>query len=140
MAAVIYLIFTEGHTASSGASLDRTNLADEAVRLGRLLLALVRTHATLDSQKGEVAGLLSLMLLTSSRRAARTGPHGDLVLLADQDRRLWDRTLIDEGIALIESALSDAPIGPYQLQAAIAAVHAEAPTADETDWRQILGL
>ena len=80
------------------------------------------------------------MLLTHSRRAARTGPHGDLVLLVDQDRRLWDRALIDEGIALIEAALSEAPIGPYQLQAAIAAVHAEAATAGETDWRQILGL
>jgi RNA polymerase sigma factor (sigma-70 family) len=140
VAAVIYLIFTEGHTASSGASLDRVDLADEAVRLGRLLLTLVRAHPALARQEGEVAGLLALMLLTHSRRAARTGPHGDLVLLVDQDRRLWDRALIDEGIALIEGALSEAPIGPHQLQAAIAAVHAEAATADETDWRQILGL
>jgi RNA polymerase sigma factor (sigma-70 family) len=140
VAAVIYLIFTEGHTASSGASLERVDLADEAVRLGRLLIALVRTHPTLKDQEGEVAGLLSLMLLTQSRRAARTGPDGELVLLADQDRRLWDRALIDEGIALIESALSESPLGPYQLQAAIAAVHAEAATAETTDWRQILGL
>ena len=140
VAAVIYLIFTEGHTASSGASLERVDLADEAVRLGRLLLALVRTRPTLTGQWGEVAGLLALMLLTQSRRAARTGPDGELVLLADQDRRLWDRAFIDEGIALIESALSESPLGPYQLQAAIAAVPAEAATADETDWPQILGL
>lgn len=140
VAAVIYLIFTEGHTASSGASLDRVDLADEAVRLGRLLLALVRAHPALDPQEGEVAGLLALMLLTHSRRAARTGPHGEIVLLADQDRRQWDPQLISEGVALIESALSRAPIGPYQLQAAIAAVHAEATSAEETDWREILGL
>ena len=140
VAAVIYLIFTEGHTASSGASLDRVDLADEAVRLGRLLLALVRAQPALDRQEGEVAGLLALMLLTHSRRATRTGPHGELVVLADQDRRLWDRALIDQGVALITSALSKAPLGPYQLQAAIAAVHAEAATADETDWREILGL
>ena len=140
VATVVYLIFTEGHTASSGASLDRMDLADEAVRLGRLLLALVVAHPALRHQEGEATGLLALMLLTHSRRAARTGPQGDLVPLVDQDRSLWDRALIDEGVALIESALSDAPLGPYQLQAAIAAVHAEAATADDTDWREILGL
>ena len=140
VAAVIYLIFTEGHTASSGASLDRVDLADEAVRLGRLLLALVRVNTALEGQYGEVAGLLALMLLTHARRATRTGHQGELVVLADQDRRLWDRALIDEGVALVTSALSTAPLGAYQLQAAIAAVHAEAATADETDWREILGL
>ncbi len=140
VAAVIYLIFTEGHTASSGASLDRVDLADEAVRLGRLLLALVQAHPMLTRQEGEVAGLLALMLLTHSRRAARTGRDGELVVLADQDRRLWDRALIDEGVTLITGALSAAPLGPYQLQAAIAAVHAEAATAGDTDWREILGL
>jgi predicted RNA polymerase sigma factor len=140
VATVIYLIFTEGHTASSGASLDRVDLADEAVHLGRLLLALVRAHPALDGQDGEVAGLLALMLLTHSRRAARTGPDGDLVPLSDQDRSLWDRPMIDEGVALIAAALTDTPLGPYQLQAAIAAVHAEAATAEDTDWREILGL
>jgi RNA polymerase sigma factor (sigma-70 family) len=140
VAAVIYLIFTEGHTASSGASLDRGELADEAVRLGRLLRALVQARPTLAAQEGEVVGLLALMLLTHSRRESRSRPNGDLVLLADQDRSLWDRALIHEGVALITSALSSAPIGPYQLQAAIAAVHAEAPSAEETDWPEILGL
>ena len=140
VAAVVYLIFTEGHTASSGASLDRVDLADDAVRLGRLLLALVRDHPMLAGQEGEVAGLLALMLLAHSRRAARTGPDGELVVLAEQDRRLWDHALIDEGVALITAALSDRPLGPYQLQAAIAAVHAEAATAEDTDWREILGL
>jgi len=120
VATVIYLVFTEGHTASSGTSLDRVDLADEAVRLGRPLLALVSAHPALEGQEGEVAGLLSLMLLTHSRRAARTDPHGDLVLLADQDRRLWDRALIDEGIALIESALSDALIGLSDILVALA--------------------
>ena len=140
VAAVVYLIFTEGHTASSGASLDRVDLADEAIRLGRLLLGLVRAHRSLGAQEGEVAGLLALMVLTHSRRAARTDRAGDLVPLAEQDRTLWDHDLITEGVGLITAALSEAELGPYQLQAAIAAVHAEAATADETDWREILGL
>ena len=140
VAAVIYLIFTEGHTASSGASLVRVDLADEAVRLGRLLHALVRDEPAVKDLGGEVAGLLALMLLTHSRRAARTGPDGDLVPLAEQDRGLWDHALIDEGVGLITAALTEAPLGPYQLQAAIAAVHVEAATADDTDWTEILGL
>jgi predicted RNA polymerase sigma factor len=140
VATVVYLVFTEGHTASSGDSLVRIDLADEAVRLGRLLLARVRTEPALAGQRGEAAGLLALMLLTQSRRAARTDAYGRLVPLSEQDRTLWDRRLIDEGMALISDALATAPIGPYQLQAAIAAVHAEAPSTDATDWRQILGL
>lgn len=137
---VVYLIFTEGHTASSGDSLVRLDLADEAVRLGRLLLSRVRTEPALAGQRGEAAGLLALMLLTQSRRPARTDPYGRLIPLTDQNRGLWDRRLIDEGVALITNALASAPIGPYQLQAAIAALHAEAPTVADTDWRQILGL
>lgn len=140
VATVVYLVFTEGHTASSGDSLVRIELADEAVRLGRLLLARVRTEPALADQEGEAAGLLALMLLTQSRRPARTDPTGRLVPLSEQDRSVWDRRLISEGVALISAALATAPIGPYQLQAAIAAVHAEAPSTDATDWRQILGL
>jgi len=140
VSAVVYLIFTEGHTASSGASLDRVDLADEAVHLGRLLLRLARTTPALQATQGEVAGLLALMLLTHSRRAARTRPDGGLVPLDEQDRDLWDRALIDEGVALVTGALTSSPLGPYQLQAAIAAVHAEAATADATDWSEILGL
>jgi len=140
VAAVIYLVFTEAHTASSGDSLVRVDLADEAVRLGRLLLALVRAEPALVGQFGEAAGLLALMLLTQSRRAAGTDPYGRLVPLPEQDRALWDRALIDEGVALITGALADAPIGPYQLQAAVTAVHAEARAAGDTDWREILGL
>jgi RNA polymerase sigma factor (sigma-70 family) len=140
VAAVIYLVFTEGHTASSGASLVRVDLADEAVRLGRLLLTLVEAEPALAGQYGEAAGLLALMLLTQSRRAARSDTYGRLVPLPEQDRALWDRALIDEGVTLITGALAGSPIGPYQLQAAIAAVHAEAASAEDTDWREILGL
>lgn len=140
VATVVYLVFTEGHTASSGDSLVRIELADEAVRLGRRLLARVRTEPRLADQEGEAAGLLALMLLTQSRRPARTDRNGRLVPLSEQDRSVWDRRLISEGVELISAALATAPIGPYQLQAAIAAVHAEAPSTDATDWRQILGL
>lgn len=140
VAAVVYLVFTEGHTASSGDSLVRVDLADEAVRLGRLLLARTEVEPTLSGYRGEAAGLLALMLLTQSRRAARTDRYGRLVPLSEQDRALWDRRLIDEGVAVVTAALAVAPIGPYQLQAAIAAIHGEAPSTAETDWRQILGL
>jgi RNA polymerase sigma factor (sigma-70 family) len=130
---VLYLIFTEGHTASSGADLHRVELTREAIRLARTL------HARLPDD-GEVAGLLALMLLTDARRPARTRADGALVPLAEQDRSLWDAGAITEGITLVTAALATAPPGPYQLQAAIAAVHAEAARADDTDWRQILGL
>jgi RNA polymerase sigma factor (sigma-70 family) len=130
---VLYLVFNEGYTASSGASLQRTDLADEAIRLTRML----RRLAPADE---EVAGLLALMLLTDARRAARTGPRGELVPLAEQDRSLWDRERIAEGVALVSAALPSGPLGQYQLQAAIAAVHAEAPSAEDTDWPQILAL
>jgi RNA polymerase sigma factor (sigma-70 family) len=130
---VLYLVFNEGYTASSGPDLQRTELADEAIRLTRLL----RRLAPGDD---EVAGLLALMLLTDARRAARTGEGGALVPLAEQDRSLWDREAIDEGVALVEEALASGPVGPYQLQAAIAAVHAEARGAEETDWPQVLAL
>jgi RNA polymerase sigma-70 factor (ECF subfamily) len=129
---VIYLVFTEGYSASSGNSLTRSDLSAEAIRLGRLLAELV--------PEPEVVGLLALMLLHESRRSVRTSPEGDLILLSDQDRSLWDRTLIDEGTALVERALASRRFGPYTLQAAIAAVHAEAPTATATDWNQIVGL
>ncbi|MCO8276416.1 sigma-70 family RNA polymerase sigma factor [Actinoplanes sp. TRM 88003] len=127
---VLYLIFNEGHTASSGASLHRVELSTEAIRLTRQL------HARLPHD-GEVAGLLALMLLTDARRPARTRPDGSLVPLAAQDRTLWDRARIDEGVEIITAALRDTEVGPFQLQAAIAAVHAE-PGA--TDWPQILAL
>lgn len=130
---VLYLIFNEGYTASAGFALHRVELSAEAIRLTRQL------HAGLP-EDGEVAGLLALMLLTDARRPARTGPDGSLVPLAEQDRGLWDRQAITEGSALITEALATAPIGPYQLQAAIAAVHDEALRAEETDWRQILAL
>jgi RNA polymerase sigma factor (sigma-70 family) len=130
---VLYLIFNEGYTASSGADLQRSDLVREAIRLAREL------HRLLPAD-GEVAGLLALMLLTDARRAARTTPDGALVPLAEQDRTRWNAAAIEEGVALITDALTHAPIGPYQLQAAIAAVHAEAPTAEATDWRQILAL
>jgi predicted RNA polymerase sigma factor len=131
--AVLYLIFTEGHTASSGDALQRVSLTEEAIRLARQL------HAAAPGD-GEVTGLLALMLLTDARRAARTAPDGALVPLAAQDRSRWDRGLIAEGTALLTAALPAAPLGPYQLQAAIAAVHDESPTADATDWPQILAL
>ncbi len=130
---VLYLIFNEGYTASSGSALHRVELTGEAIRLTRQLRARL-------PEDGEVAGLLALMLLTDARRPARTRPDGALVPLAEQDRRLWDAGAIAEGIALITDTLATAPIGPYQLQAAIAAVHDEAPRSEDTDWRQILGL
>jgi RNA polymerase sigma factor (sigma-70 family) len=130
---VLYLIFNEGYTASSGRHLQRAELTREAIRLTRA----VRERLPDD---GEVAGLLALMLLTDARRPARTGPDGALVPLAEQDRRRWDAGSIREGIALITATLAHGPVGPYQLQAAIAAVHAEAARAEDTDWRQILAL
>jgi RNA polymerase sigma factor (sigma-70 family) len=130
---VLYLIFNEGYTASSGAHLQRAELTREAIRLTRAVHALV-------PDDGEVAGLLALMLLTDARRPARTRPDGGLVPLAEQDRRLWDGGSIREGLALITDTLASGPVGPYQLQAAIAAVHAEAADAGETDWPQIAGL
>jgi RNA polymerase sigma factor (sigma-70 family) len=130
---VLYLIFNEGYTASSGSSLHRVELSAEAIRLTRQL------QEQLPSE-GEVAGLLALMLLTDARRPARTTPDGALVPLPEQDRELWDSRLIAEGTELITSTLRTAPVGPYQLQAAIAAVHAEAKRAEDTDWRQILML
>ena len=129
---VVYLVFNEGYSASSGSSLTRGDLSSEAIRLGRLLVELL--------PEAEAIGLLGLMLLQESRRAARTSEDGELVLLADQDRLLWNRALINEGLALVERTLSSRRFGPYSLQAAIAAVHAEAPTADATDWAQIVGL
>jgi RNA polymerase sigma-70 factor (ECF subfamily) len=129
---VTYLVFNEGYMASSGERLTRPDLSAEAVRLGRLLVELL--------PEPEAIGLLALMLLHEARRAARTSSDGELVLLEDQDRSLWDRARITEGIALVERALTSRRFGPYTLQAAIAAVHAEAPTAERTDWRQIVGL
>jgi RNA polymerase sigma-70 factor (ECF subfamily) len=129
---VIYLVFNEGYSASAGDSLTRRDLGDEAIRLGRLLVDLL--------PEPEALGLLALMLLHDARRAARTSPDGELVLLDDQDRGLWDRAQIQEGAALVERALSSHRVGPYALQAAIAAVHTEATRAGDTDWRQIVGL
>jgi RNA polymerase sigma-70 factor, ECF subfamily len=128
---VIYLVFNEGYSASSGTSLTRADLSGEAIRLGRLLLELL--------PEPEAAGLLALMLLQESRRVARTSPAGDLILLEHQDRSLWNREQIAEGKGLVDRALASRPFGPYTLQAAIAAVHAEAPSADATDWVQIVG-
>jgi RNA polymerase sigma-70 factor (ECF subfamily) len=129
---VIYLVFNEGYYASSGASATRVDLSNEAIRLGRLL------HNLLPA--AEVTALLGLMLLHESRRPARTSPTGDLILLEDQDRSLWDRDMIAEGLALVERAFSSKPPGPYTLQAAIAALHAEAARPDATDWAQITML
>jgi RNA polymerase sigma-70 factor (ECF subfamily) len=129
---VIYLVFNEGYAASSGAALTRHDLSGEAIRLGRLLVDLL--------PEPEAIGLLALMLLHESRRAARTSPTGDLILLDDQDRTLWDRDLIAEGTRLVEQALTSRRFGPYTLQAAISAVHAGAPTAAATDWAEIVGL
>jgi RNA polymerase sigma-70 factor (ECF subfamily) len=129
---VIYLVFNEGYAASSGASLTRADLSGEAIRLCRLLVQLL--------PEPEAQGLLALMLLHESRRAARSSPSGDLILLEDQNRSLWNRDQITEGTALLERALSSRRFGPYSLQAAIVAVHAEAPDAAATDWAQIVGL
>lgn len=129
---VIYLVFNEGYSASYGASLTRADLSGEAIRLARLLSELL--------PEPEVTGLLALMLLHESRRAARGSPDGDLILLEDQDRALWDQDQIREGIALVERSLASRRFGPYTLQAAIVAVHAEAPDASTTDWAQIAGL
>jgi RNA polymerase sigma-70 factor (ECF subfamily) len=129
---VVYLVFNEGYSASSGESLTRADLSGEAIRLGRLLIELL--------SEPEAIGLLALMLLHESRRPARTSPTGELILLDDQDRSLWSRPQITEGTALVERALASRRIGPYTLQAAIAAVHAEAPAAALTDWGQIVGL
>jgi len=126
---VLYLMLNEGYTTSSGAALHRPDLTAEAIRLARLL-----------PREGEVAGLLALMLLTDARRPARTDTDGSIVPLAEQPRELWDAASIAEGLALVTRTLGTAPVGPYQLQAAIAAVHDEAPTAEETDWPQILAL
>jgi predicted RNA polymerase sigma factor len=130
---VLYLIFNEGYASSSGPDLQRTDLSDEAIRLTRAVHSLLLDDA-------EVAGLLALMLLTDARRAARTGPSGELIPLDDQDRTLWDRALIAEGTALVTGALSRGSIGWYQIQAAIAAVHDEAERHEDTDWPQILAL
>jgi len=129
---VVYLVFNEGYSASSGASLTRADLSAEAIRLARLLVELL--------PEPEALGMLALMLLQESRRAARTSPSGDLILMDDQDRRLWNREFISEGVALVERALASRRFGPYSIQAAIAAVHAEAPNAAATDWREIVGL
>ena len=129
---VIYLVFNEGYSASSGATLTRHDLSAEAIRLGRLLVELL--------PEPEATGLLALMLLHDARRAARTSSDGELLLLEEQDRSLWHRKQIDEGRGLVEEALGSRRFGPYTLQAAIAAVHAESPNAAATDWRQIVGL
>ena len=130
---VLYLVFNEGYTASSGADLHRPDLTTEAIRLTRLL------HRLLPGE-GEVAGLLALMLLTDARRAARTDADGRIVPLAEQSRHRWDGAAIAEGQAILNRTLGTGPVGPYQLQAAIAALHDEAPTAEDTDWPQILAL
>jgi RNA polymerase sigma factor (sigma-70 family) len=130
---VVYLIFNEGYASTTGPRLQRFELAAEGIRLARML------HRLLPDDS-EVAGLLALMLLTDARRPARSGPLGELIPMAEQDRSLWIRPLIEEGVGLITAALPHGPVGPYQLQAAIAAVHDEAPSADDTDWPQIVAL
>ncbi|QIS10158.1 RNA polymerase sigma factor [Nocardia arthritidis] len=130
---VLYLIFTEGHTTTSGPGLHRTDLSGEAIRLTRAM------HRLLPDDT-EITGLLALMLLTDARRAARSGPHGELIPLAEQNRALWDRGLITEGVRLVTGTLARGLTGPYQLQAAIAALHAEAARAEDTDWDRILVL
>jgi RNA polymerase sigma factor (sigma-70 family) len=130
---VLYLIFNEGYATSIGASLQRSDLANEAIRLARAV------HRVLPGD-GEVAGLLALMLLTDARRRARTGPDGELIPLAEQDRAMWDRAAIAEGVDLISRTLAGGSVGPYQLQAAIAAVHDEAACTEDTDWPQIVAL
>jgi RNA polymerase sigma-70 factor (ECF subfamily) len=131
--AVVYLVFNEGHTASAGAELVRTDLCTEAIRLGRVLAELL-------PHEPEVQGLLALMLLTEARRAARTTPAGDLVPLGEQDRGLWDRRLVAEGQAIVRACLRRNEPGAYQIQAAIGAVHADAAVAGATDWAQIVEL
>jgi RNA polymerase sigma-70 factor (ECF subfamily) len=131
--AVLYLVFNEGYSSSTAEELVRADLCDEAIRLGKLLAVLMPDEA-------EGLGLLALMLLHDARRGARTGPDGELVLLEDQDRSRWDRTRIDEGRRVLDRALSLQQPGPYQLQAAIAALHVSAAVPDETDWRQIAAL
>jgi RNA polymerase sigma-70 factor (ECF subfamily) len=125
-------VFNEGYLASSGDSLTRQDLSAEAIRLGRLLVELL--------PEAEAVGLLALMLLHESRRAARTSAHGELILLADQDRSLWNRAQIADAVKLVEGALASRAFGPYTVQAAIAAVHAEAPSAEATGWDEIVGL
>jgi RNA polymerase sigma-70 factor (ECF subfamily) len=134
---VIYLVFNEGYSAAAGAEVTRAELTGEAIRLGRLLAEL---HPEPEVLRSEISGLLALMLLQESRRAARTSPTGELILLENQDRSLWNREQIAEGAALVEKALKSRRFGPYTLQAAIAAVHAEAESAAATDWRQIVAL
>jgi RNA polymerase sigma-70 factor (ECF subfamily) len=129
---VIYLVFNEGYSASSGDSLTRADLSAEAIRLGRLIVELL--------PEAECIGLLALMLLHESRRSARTAADGDIVLLADQDRALWDRAAIEEGLALVGRALSRGPAGPFTLQATILAVHADAVDFAATNWEEIVGL
>ena len=129
---VVYLVFNEGYSASSGGSLTRHDLSGEAIRLGRLLIELL--------SETEVLGLLALMLLHDSRRTARTSTTGDLILMENQDRSLWNRDQISEGISLVQRALSAGPVGPYTIQAAIAAAHAQAPSAAAMDWAQIVAL
>ena len=130
---VLYLMFNEGYASSGGPNLRRADLSHEAIRITRMAL-------TLQPEDTEVAGLLALMLLTDARRQARSGPKGELIPLAEQDRTLWDKQQIEEGVALISSTLPKGRVGPYQLQAAIAAIHDEAPRAEETDWPQIMAL
>ncbi|MDB5365607.1 MAG: polymerase subunit sigma-24 [Rhodospirillales bacterium] len=130
---VLYLIFNEGYTSSAGEALQRVDLAQEAIRLTRAVHRLVPDNA-------EVAGLLALMLLTDARRDARSGPDGEVIPLTEQDRARWDAALIEEGVALLGAALAKGEVGPYQLQAAVAALHDEAATYDDTDWPQILAL
>jgi RNA polymerase sigma-70 factor (ECF subfamily) len=129
---VVYLVFNEGYSASSGATVTRADLSGEAIRLGRLLVRLLPDP--------EAVGLLALMLLQESRRAARSSQEGQLVLLEDQDRSLWNRTFIAEGTSLVESAFASRQVGPYTIQAAIAAVHAGSLSATDTDWAQIVSL
>ncbi len=129
---VIYLVFNEGYCATTGATVTRTDLAEEAIRLGRLMAEL--------SSDPEVFGLLALMLLHQSRSRARASPTGQLILLEDQNRSLWNRVQIAEGVALVQRAMAAGPIGPYTIQAAIAAVHAQASTPDATDWPQVVAL
>jgi predicted RNA polymerase sigma factor len=129
----LYLIFNEGYASTFGPELQRVDLAEEAIRLTRIL------HGALPDDS-ETTGLLALMLLVHARHRSRTGPTGELIVMADQDRTLWDRQAIDDGVGLITAALPRGPVGPYQLQAAIAAVHDEASSAETTDWPQIVAL